>query len=136
MAQQTAMAVGPLEAIGRLAELVNSDRSLVHRGRYVTNDIMIEIGNVSHYVRIDKGQIASLQRGPLLMHSWSFAIRGKEQAWRTFWQALPPPFFHDIFALAKRGEFRIEGDYKSLMTNLLYYKDVIAAPRRLAKETC
>ena len=47
---------------------------------------------------------------------------------------MPPPHFHDLFALAKRGEFRIEGDFYPLMSNLLYLKAVLAAPRRLARE--
>lgn len=120
----------------RLTDLVNGDGALVHRGRFITDDLMIEIGNTSYYLSIGNGKIVSLQRGPLLMHSWSFAVRGREEAWVTFWQAVPPPHFHDIFALAKRGEFRIDGDFKPLMTNLLYYKDLLAAPRRLAKEAC
>jgi hypothetical protein len=34
-----------------------------------------------------------------------------------------------MFALAKRGEFRIEGDFRPLLTNLLYFKGVLATPR-------
>jgi hypothetical protein len=122
------------DMIESLPELVNGDAALVHRGRYVTDDLLIEVGTVPFYIAVASGQIASLERGPLLMRSWSFAIRGREEAWRQFWQAFPPPHYHDVFALAKRGEFRIEGDFRPLMRNLLYFKAVLAAPRRLAKE--
>lgn len=116
----------------RLAALVNGDRALVRRGRTVNDDVLIEIGDMSFHVSIRNGEIAAVQRGPQLMRSWSFAVRGGAEAWRAFWQAEPPPQRHDIFALTKRGDFRIEGNLKMLMTNLLYYKGVLAAPRRLA----
>ena len=38
-----------------------------------------------------------------------------------------------LFALFKRGLLRIEGDLHPFMANLLYIKDVLAAPRRVAR---
>ncbi len=120
--------------IGRLPELVNRDAVLLRRGQHLDLDILIEIGTVPYHVGSERGRIARLDRGPLLMRSWALAFRGGEEAWRRFWQPLPPPHFHDIFALAKCGQFRIEGDFHPLMANLLYFKDMLAAPRRLAEE--
>ena len=37
-----------------------------------------------------------------------------------------------VLALDKFGEFRIEGDFRPLMTNLLYFKGLLEAPRALA----
>ena len=120
--------------IAKLPDLVNGDAALVRRGRTLTVDVLIEIGAAPYYLSIAAGRIARIERGPLLTRSWSFAIRGSEHAWRQFWLPMPPPHFHDLFALAKRGEFRIEGDFYPLMSNLLYFKDVLSAPRRLAGE--
>jgi hypothetical protein len=120
--------------IERLPELVNHNAALLRRGRHLDLDILIEIGVVPYYVSIAGGRIARLDRGPLLMRSWTLAFRGPDDAWRQFWQLFPPPHFHDIFALAKCGQFRIEGDFHPLMANLLYFKDMLAAPRRLAEE--
>jgi hypothetical protein len=117
--------------VERIPDLVNGDASLLRRGRYLNADIMIEIGAQPYYLSIEHGRVSALQRGPLVMRSWSFAVRGSEKAWQTFWQPFPPPNFHDIFALAKLGEFRIEGDYQPLLTNLLYFKALLAAPRAL-----
>jgi hypothetical protein len=119
--------------IERLPELVNRDAVLLRRGRHLDLDVLIEIGGVPYYVSIEGGRIARLDRGPLLMRSWALAFRGPDDAWRQFWQPFPPPHFHDIFALAKCGQLRIEGDVHPLMANLLYFKDLLAAPRRLAE---
>jgi hypothetical protein len=121
------------DMIERLPELVNHDAVLLRRGRYLDLDILIEVGAVPYYVSIAGGRIARLDRGPLLMRSWTLAFRAPDDAWRQFWQPYPPPHFHDIFALAKAGQFRIEGDVQPLMANLLYFKDVLAAPRRLVE---
>ena len=117
-----------------LPKLVNDDAVLLRRGRMLTVDILLEIASTPYYVSIERGRIVRVERGPNIMRSWSFAIRGNEQAWRQFWLPLPPPHFHDLFALAKRGELRIEGDLYPLMTHLLYFKGVLAAPRRLSQD--
>jgi hypothetical protein len=116
----------------RLPDLVNNDQSLLRRGRHITaTDMMIEIGGQSYFLTIDQGRVTDFQRGSIIMKSWAFAVRGAEEAWDKFWQPLPPPNSHDIFALAKQGAFRIEGDYRPLITNLLYFKALLAAPRTL-----
>jgi hypothetical protein len=130
--QAEAVDLAPM--IEQLAELVNADAALMRRGRDLTTDVLLEVGATRYHVSIDDGRIKSIERGPLIMRSWSFAIRGNAQAWRQFWLPFPPPHFHDLFALAKRGEFRIEGDLYPLMTHLLYFKGVLAAPRRLSKD--
>jgi hypothetical protein len=119
--------------VDRLPDLVNADETLLRRGRHLTTDMMIEIGDQSYFIAIEHGRVIAMQRGPAIMKSWSFAVRGSSEAWDKFWQPLPPPNFHDIFALAKLGAFRIEGDFRPLITNLLYFKALLAAPRALRK---
>jgi len=132
MSQREEAELSLAEPIQQMPALVNADAALVRRGRFVSTEFMLGISATPYYISIVNGQIAGLQRGPLVMRSWSFAIRGGEDVWRRYWQPLPPPHFHDIFALTKRGEFQIDGEYRTLMTNLLYFKALLAAPRRLA----
>ncbi len=113
-----------------LPDLVNSDPWLVHRGRFVSLELRLDLGALAAQVVIERGRIEAVARGPFLMRAWRFAVRGSAEGWRQFWQPVPPPHHHDIFALQKLGTFRIEGDLQPLMANLLYFKDVLAAPRR------
>lgn len=122
----------PADHVERLPELVNGNAALLRRGRYLSTNMMIEVGAAPFHLTIVAGRVESLSRGPLLMRSWSFAVRGRDDAWRQFWAPRPAPRFHDIFALTKFGEFRIEGDFRPLMTNLLYFKGLLEAPRALA----
>ncbi|MFH1081891.1 MAG: hypothetical protein V1751_00680, partial [Pseudomonadota bacterium] len=110
------------------------DQDLLRRGASMTVEFMVEIGAVPFYLSIVEGRLVSLERGPALMRSWRFAIRGTVEAWTRFWQPVPEPGWHDIFALTKRQEARVEGDLRPFMTHLQYIKDLLAVPRRVFKE--
>ncbi len=114
-----------------LPELVNGDPVLLRRGRFLSTRFLVGVGETEYLVHVHEGRIDQVERGPFVMPSWCFALRGSAEAWRTFWQKVPPPGYHDLFALAKRGLITIEGDLHPLMANLFYVKDVLAAPRRL-----
>ena len=113
-----------------IPERVNSDRHLVWRGRNLTADCVVQIGTVPFLLRIEKGSIRECLKGLPLLCSWVFAVRGSAEGWAALWQDPPQPGWHDIFALTKRGEMRLEGNLQPLMANLQYFKDVIALPRK------
>lgn len=118
-------------ALQRLPALANGDGDLLRRGRYVNADILIGIGAARCYVTIKDGTVASVETSPQRMRSAAFVIAGPPTAWRNFWQPMPRPGWHDLFAMNKRGHVTIEGDLLPFMQNLQYFKDLLALPRRL-----
>ncbi|MCZ6847060.1 MAG: hypothetical protein O7F69_14285, partial [Alphaproteobacteria bacterium] len=60
--------------IDQLAELVNGDQHLVWRGRFLTVDFLIGVGDTPYHVRVECGRIAEIAEGPQLMRPWTFAI--------------------------------------------------------------
>ncbi len=116
----------------RLAEIVNGDEALVRRGRYFSDTFMVEVGETQYLFEIRRGRIESVETGPFVMRSWTFAIRATEDVWLRFWEKLPQPGYHDIFALLRHGRIALDGELQPLMANLLYVKEVIAAPRKMA----
>lgn len=119
-------------AIERLGELANADAWLVQRGRYLDCTFLIEAGARQYLIRIHRGRIESIEKGPLVMPRWTFALRASEEAWSTFWTAVPPPGFHDLIAMVKMRALRVEGDQHPFMANLRYFKDLLALPRAKA----
>jgi len=113
----------------QLAQLVNANDRLVWRGRFVDTTFLVEVGEVSWLVSISAGRITSVTRGPFVMPAWTFALRASRETWEQFWLANPRPGFHDLFALVKRRALRIEGNLHPFMSNLLYFKDVMAVLR-------
>src|SRR5262249_14727706 len=121
--------------IERIRDLVNADEELVRRGRYVSTTFLMEIGDRGYLIKIIEGRIVSVTPRPFVTPNCGSALRAPRDEWELFWTELPPPGHHDIFALFKRGKLVIEGDLHPLMANLLYFKDVLAAPRNTAKRS-
>jgi hypothetical protein len=115
--------------IDRLPELVNRDAAIVRWGRHLNDTFMVEVGETQYLLTVREGRIEKLEHGPFVMRPWRFAIRARKEHWERFWQNPPPPGWHDLFALLRRGEVRFEGDQRLLMAYLLYLKLVLAAPR-------
>ena len=117
-----------------IANLVNADANLVRRGRYVDTTFLIAIDDAYTLIRIHEGRVIKVTPGPFITPDYSFALRASHSVWEKFWQPLPPLGFTDIFALVKQKLMRVEGDIHPFMANLLYFKDVIAAPRRIKQQ--
>ncbi len=115
-----------------LPALVNGNESLVRRGRYCTTTFLVEAGETAWLISVHAGRIARVERGPFLLRAWSFAVRAPREAWQKFLAPVPGPGYHDIFAMAKGGHARVEGDLRPFMQNLRYIKELLAAPRRSA----
>jgi hypothetical protein len=118
--------------IESIADKVNSDQWLVHRGRYVDTCFLVELGSESYLVTIHAGRIESVRTGPFVMPRWTFALRASKDAWNAFWEPKPKPGFHDLMAMIKLRTLKIEGDQYVFIANLMYFKDVFASLRRSA----
>jgi hypothetical protein len=116
--------------IDKIAGLVNNDAALVYRGRYVDTTFMIAIDEAHTLLRVREGRVTNVTQGPFITPNYSFCLRASRSVWEKFWQPLPPRGYTDIFALVKQKLMQVEGDLHPFMANLLYFKDVIAAPRR------
>jgi hypothetical protein len=118
------------QLVAELPDLVNADAGLVRRGQRLTTTFLLAVDDAEYLIHVTAGRLAAVERGPFLLRPWSFAVRASADAWGRFWQPLPEPGYHDLFAMKKLGVARIEGDLWPLMTYLRYVKGVLAAPRR------
>jgi len=118
----------------QLPQIVDANERLVWRGRYVDTAFLIEAGDDAWLVKITCGRVVSVTPVGRVMPSWTFALRASREAWEQFWQADPPPGYHDLMAMVKYRTLRLEGDLHPFMSNLLYFKDVMASlrPARVA----
>lgn len=116
--------------LDNLAERVNADANLVRRGKHVNTTFLIGVDSTDHLIRVIEGRIVSITPGPFITPNYSFALRASREAWEKLWSPTPLPGFTDIFALVKKKLLRIEGDLHPFMSNLLYFKGVLAAARQ------
>lgn len=104
------------------------DADLMRRGRWLDTRCLIGVGDQRLLLVISQGRPAIVADWPPLT-SWIFSLQGSATAWEHHWQSPPPAGWHDLLALAKRGELRIEGDLHPFMTHLQYFKELLALPR-------
>lgn len=107
-------------------ERVNNNERLLRRGRLVNACVLIDTGEASWLVAIAAGRLASVSRGPFVMPSWDFALRFSGEGWQRYASPEPQPGFNDLFALMKRRLLRVEGNLHPFMSNLFYFKAVLA----------
>jgi hypothetical protein len=112
-----------------LKERVNADVGLVRRGRLLTTTFLLQSGDTSWLISIFEGRIVSVNRGPFVMPSSSFALRASEAEWEKFFLAKPPPGSNDLMALVRRKALRAEGNLQVFMAHLRYFKEALAKLR-------
>ena len=122
------------QVLAALPALVDRTPTLLRLGRPCTTRFLWEIGEREWSVDVQAGRVTRVAAGPFRMRGWSFALRGREAAWREFWSACPRVGFNDLFALARYGHARIEGDIGPLLANLRYLKALAALPGALLRE--
>jgi hypothetical protein len=118
------------ELFSQLPTLLESDTALIQRGRLLDVDCLLGSTEQAFHVAIRAGRIIDMVSAPVLMRSWTFGYRATPDAWTAFWQPMPKAGWHDLLSLTKRGEAKLEGDIKPFMTNLQYFKDLLALPRK------
>ena len=119
------------QAFAHLPTLLDRDANLLRRGAFFDARFHVGIDEIQFDVKIERGRINSLDRGPFIQRSWLFAVRGTTEAWSRLWAPIPEPGWHDLFALTKKGCMTLEGDLQPVMANLQYLKDLLVLPRRL-----
>jgi hypothetical protein len=122
-----------LERLESLPQWANHDDALLHRGRFVSLQFQIVIGSTSCFVSLSNGKVERIEKGPQRMRSSTFIVSASAVAWEKFWQPTPEPWWHDLFAMNKKGNLTIEGDLHPFMANLQYFKDLLALPRRMPR---
>lgn len=121
--------ISPHERISSMAETVNSQNWLTRIGRACSLAFVLQIGGDEFHIAVEAGRVTEVKRGPFLLRSYAFAIRGAEACWAEFWRALPARGFQDLFAMTTYGHVRVDGDLAPLRQHLPYIKGLLAALR-------
>jgi hypothetical protein len=117
------------EIFAGLPAMLDRAPALISRGRMLDCECLLGPSDHSFHVSIHNGAIVDMTPAPVLMRSWRFAYRASSAAWVEYWRPMPRPGWHDLLALTKRKEATLEGDLHPFMTNLQYFKDLLALPR-------
>jgi hypothetical protein len=93
-----------------ILEVINADPEFRIAARYMTKDMLVEVGNTKCIVKIRDGVVTLIKSENAFADPWDFAVRASVDAWEKFLQPVPPRFYDGIFGGMVRGNFRLEGD--------------------------
>ena len=116
-----------MKTVDRWIENVNSNKSLVYKGRWVNLTFTFGINDKDLLIKIIKGKIQSITTRNVKTQSGIFRIHGLSESWDKHWLKIPPRDYHDIFAMLAKNIITIDGDLTPLIQNLQYFKDLIAS---------
>ncbi len=117
----------PLET---LKDRAAGDALLARFGLDLDCALLVGDGDTDWLVRIEHGEVAGVTRGPLIMPRTDLRLRAASETWARFLEPVPPPGYHDLFALRRYKRIQIEGDIRLLSAYLFYFKRLFALLRK------
>src|SRR5262245_28826298 len=102
----------------RFKARANADAELAVIGDWFTTTFGLAFGESRYALKVDKGRIGEIVAGPRLDVRVPFGFRAPVEVWRKVLSPMPPPLYHDFFAMLMRvPEFVLEGDSLAAMQN-------------------
>ena len=116
----------PLET---LQERAAGDALLARFGQDFDCALLIGDGATDWLVRIARGEVAQVTKGPFIMPKTDLRLRAASETWGKFLAPVPPPGYHDLLALRRYRRIEIEGDIRLMSAYLFYLKRLFALLR-------
>jgi len=109
----------PLDTLGQRAK---GDALLARFGRDLNLALIVGDGDLDWLVEIERGAVVRITRGPLIMPRSDLRLRAASETWARFLEPVPPPGYHDLFAMRRYRRIQIEGDIRLMSAYLFYIK--------------
>jgi len=113
-----------------LKDRAAGDALLARFGLDLDCALLVGDGNDDWLVRIEHGAVTQVTKGPLVMPKTDLRLRASSEAWTKFLEPVPPPGYHDLFALRRYKRIQIEGDIRLMSAYLFYFKRLFALLRK------
>lgn len=123
-----------LEWIERWARNVNNDRRLPVIGRFFTARFLLGVDEAEYLIEVRNGKIQRIAEGLTANDfGYDFGLRAPSSAWSKFSQAIPPPMFNDIWAMAHplHKQLVIEGNTLPFWQNLRALTHMLSLMRQV-----
>ncbi|MBR0681252.1 hypothetical protein GXW74_12220 [Roseomonas eburnea] len=115
--------------LANLPARVAAAPGLARWGRHLTAEVLLEAGDRRWILSIRDGALRSAEPAPAIMPRYDLALRFDAEGFARFLGASPPPGWHDLMALMRRGALRVEGDIQPFMAHLFWFKGALALLR-------
>ena len=108
--------------LDRLEQRAKGDALLARFGHDLALALIVGDGDLDWLVEIEHGAVVRVTRGPLVMPRSDLRLRATSETWARFLEPVPPPGYHDLFAMRRYRRIQIEGDIRLMSAYLFYIK--------------
>jgi len=119
----------PTLPLDSLIQRASGDALLARFGRDLDLALIVGDGGLDWLVEIKHGDIVRVTKGPLIMPRSDLRLRAASETWARFLEPVPPPGYHDLFALRRYRRIEVEGDIRLMSAYLFYIKRLFALLR-------
>jgi len=123
----------PNEAV-YVRERINSDPEFRIAVKFMSEDILIGVGDAQCIIKAREGVITEIAHNPSPLDKYSFFIKAPEKGWNLFLKPIPPPFYQGFFTAAMREDFQFGGDVEALFAFYWAVQRMLAVMRELQNE--
>ncbi len=109
-------------AFESLLARADDDALLARFGTDLNCALLIGDGATDWLIEIRAGRVIRAIEGPHVMPRTDLRLRADAETWEKFCAPLPPPGYHDLFALRRFRRIQIEGDIRLMSAYLFYIK--------------
>jgi len=117
-----------------IQERINNDPEFRIAAKFMTQDILIGVGDLQCIFKAREGFITEITLNPLPIDKWDFFIRAPEKSWGLFLKPFPPPFYQGFFTAAMREDFQFGGDVEALFAHYWAVQRLLNIMRELQNE--
>ena len=112
----------PILPLDSLKQRADVDALLARFGRGLDLALIVGDGELDWLVEIERGAVVRVTKGPLVMPRSDLRLRASSETWARFLEPVPPPGYHDLFAMRRYRRIQIEGDIRLMSAYLFYIK--------------
>jgi hypothetical protein len=124
-----------LDWLEEFRQTANNDQELSVIGEWFTTTFSVNFGAQRVAFKVNGGKIEEIVRDPRFDIRAIFGFSAPLEVWKKFFQPIPPPLYHDFFAMIMRiPEFVLEGDGLVAMQNARALHRTMSLMRQVGAE--
>jgi hypothetical protein len=97
-----------------LADALNQDYEFCYAARFLTAGLLLSSPDERLLIRIENGQVTSLNPQPTFWDPWDFEISGPGDGWAKMLKSEPPPMYQDPLPASAHADFAMGGNLELL----------------------
>jgi hypothetical protein len=124
--------MGTTEWVDDWVAVINDDAQIARIGRFFEGRMCVQFAEDRRYILlIVRGRVLDVMVNPIWDKPYDFKVAASLETWQRSAEAIPRPFYQDIFGMMWNHGMTVEGNVVMAMQNIRALKLMLAAMKRV-----